>query len=425
MGAFKTVMEAIEQPGYKQEDIDARRPYVMAVGAPSYPDINKILVPEIQRIIPDKLRVGKYHETKKELKLRGRAGLTVIYFITAGKISSWYGISLYRAWVDEFAQIKETMFDEVCTRLMDTQGKLFLTGTPHGPNWAFERIFKPWSLVKDWKEGRAASPDPGIMRIAQDIDFFTWRTIDNPYIPAEEIESKRITMPKRYFNRTFLATWDSFAGQVYEEFNRKIHIVRKPYPRFVMPSGRKLLGGGEKVVRIQRVIGGVDWGFAPGHSGVLHVWGKDYAGRWWLLDEICEEGVLIVSSDPMRDSWVKRALGLQAKWGVSQWYADTGNPEGITQFRSAGVRVRGAVKEVKAGIEVVARYMHPNEETGEPSLFMLSYNRDTIDEVQFYHWKENKEEPEKVGDNCCDAMRYAIYTDELAGKFDRELKYSA
>jgi len=79
-----------------------------------------------------------------------------------------------------------------------------------------------------------------------------------------------------------------------------------------------------------------------------------------------------------------------------------------------------AVKRVKDGIECVSRYFHLDPETGEPSCYVLDDLRTVIDEHTYYHWKEGREEPEKVADNSCDAVRYLFYTQETKGRFKRE-----
>jgi hypothetical protein len=89
-----------------------------------------------------------------------------------------------------------------------------------------------------------------------------------------------------------------------------------------------------------------------------------------------------------------------------------------------GLKCVGAVKDVKDGIECVAKYLHVDVEANEPMFFVLDDCRATIDELTYYHWKDGKEEPEKVADNTCDALRYMIYTQETRGRFRREPNYA-
>ncbi|UCG53508.1 MAG: hypothetical protein JSW58_08120 [Candidatus Latescibacterota bacterium] len=383
-------------------------PFVIGVGAPTYPMLNRVILPTVLRYIPDELKIGRYHHTEKRLKVRGKYRETHIYFISARFWESWYGLKLSFAWVDEFALIKETMYDELGTRLSDAQGSLLLTGTPQGPNWAHDRLFAPWRDGEDrWGEGG-------------NVDFYSWTTMANPYLDRAFIEAKRKTMPKRYFDRTFRATWDTFEGQIYEEFLRAAHVRRWEEYTFRFPNG-STVGSGPKAIYIQKVIAGVDWGYK--NPGVILVFALDHTGRWFLLEESVAERVL-VKAEPLEDSWILRARALRVRWGIANFYCDTENPEAIAQFRKAGLPASGAIKDVLPGIETVARYLHVDEETGEPRLIFLEGVDRTIDEVTYYHWDEKKEKPAKINDHCPDAARYALHTYERRGSFEREPDYA-
>jgi hypothetical protein len=408
VGAMNILHDATAQPGYMPIDYMNGKPYVMAAGAPTFPLIDKVVLPAVMSMIPFQLYVDKYHVTKHLLKIRGKLGETWIYFISAKDVASWYGLDLYRVWLDEFALVKEEVFNELSTaRLVSRSGKMFLTGTPQGPNWAYDRIYKPFT------EGD------------KEIQFLTWKTAHNPYVPREEIIKARRMLPDRYYQRTFNATWDTFEGQVYEEFNRGIHCRPRLKYTFVLPNGR-MVGDGKEAVRLKVVIAGVDWGFGPGHPGVILVCGKDKHDHWWVLEESVDEAVFIVSADVYADTWINRARKLMEKWQISLFYCDTESPENIQQFRVAEIPVHGAIKKsVKEGIQTVAKYMHPSDMTSEPGLIILDDCRVTIEQHGYYHLKEGTEMPVKALDDTCDALRYALHTHELTGTFDRELAFHA
>lgn len=422
MGCFSSIMDAIEQPGYRRSDILDGKPYTMAVGAPTFPMLQRIILPTYLGMIPRSFIIGKYHQTKKLLRVRGKKGESNVYFLSGKAFEAWMGLSLYRAWIDEFAQVSEKLFDEVQVRLMDTHGRLWLTGTPQGPNWAFQRVYKPWKEVVDArKNGRINKIDsdhPG-----RKIDFFTWSTIRNPYIDKKVVLLKRKTMPSRFFRRTFLATWETFAGQVYEEWMEETHVKSWRKFRFKLPNGR-FVGSGENTIPLIKIVSGVDWGFASGHSGVIVVGGIDTARRWWLLEESVAEQVPVLAL-PGSDCWVSRGRELSAKWGIDRFYCDTEDPEAIHQFRKAGLPAAKANKKsVMAGIGTVSKYMHIDPDSCEPNLYCMETLATTRDEHTYYHFKEGKEEPEKVNDNTCDAVRYMIHSQEGRMNFRREPNYS-
>jgi len=405
-GACAATIWALEQPGYLIKDIYADEPYVIMIGAPTFPLLYTVIVPTMLRMLPEELVVGRYNETKKRIIVQGQYGLSYIYFRSGTKVSSWYGMKPYRVWLDEFPVVKEELYDEIQTRLSDTKGRMLLTGTPQGPNWAYHRIYVPW-LNGDER-----------------INFYTWRTVDNPYIDPEFIESKRKSMPSRYFKRTFEATWDTFEGQIYEEYLPDVHLQPRKNFSFFLPKTGQRMGKGEQHVRLRRVVAGVDWGYGPGHAGVILVLGLDTTGRWFVLEESVSEH-LLKTAEPLVDSWTSRARALAIKWEIERFYCDTEDPEAIAQFRRSGIKAQGAVKDVLAGIQAVARYLHIDEDTLEPRLIVLSDCRATSEEFTYYHWQEGKEKPVKINDNCMDALRYGIYTDGLRGKFKHEPAYSA
>lgn len=430
VGCPRSIYEAVAQEGYYQCDIDAGLPYTMAIGAPTFPMLQRIILPTFMAMIPSQLVIGKFHQTKKLLRIRGLRGETHIYFLSGKAFESWMGMSLYRVWLDEFAQVKEELFDEINVRLLDRQGRLLLTGTPQGPNWAFKRLYKPWA------EFRELSPEKQAEEMAlpverrhagSKVDFHHWRTVDNPHVPKSFIEEKRRTMPPRFFSRTFEATWDTFAGQVYDEFLDRVHVKKRADYSFKLANGR-IAGSGQNLIPLVRVSAGVDFGFAQGHAGVIIVGGQDTSGRWWLLEESVAEGVLM-KAEPGVDTWEVRAMALRTKWDIDRFYCDTANPEGIRHLKRAGLKAVGAVKDVLAGIQCVSTYMHVDQDTEEPRMYVLDDLRTTIDELVYYHWKTGKdggagrEEPEKVNDNTCDAVRYLIYTQETRGRFRREPNY--
>jgi len=419
VGAPRMLLDAISQEDMHPDDIQKGDPYLCAVGAPSFPMLQRIILPAFLAMVPEGLMIGPYHQTRKRLRIRGVKGESHIYFLSGKAFESWMGMKLYRVWLDEFAQCKEALYDEIRVRLSDRKGQLFLTGTPQGPNWAYHRLYKPWDERRKLSpEARLQDPDhPGA-----EIDFYTWRTVDNPHIDKQFIETKRRTMTKRFFERTFEASWATFEGQVYEEFMEAVHVQKVTDFTFKLPNGRKV-GRGPNLVPLVSVYAGVDWGFAQGHAGVLLVGGKDTAGRWWLLEESVDERVL-VHAEPGVDSWVTRAQTLRAKWGVETFFCDTEAPDKIITFKRAGLPAVGAQKDVKDGIQAVARYLKVDEETGEPMMYVLDQCPVTIDEHTYYHWEENKERPEKIADHTCDANRYMVYTAEARGRFRREPAYA-
>lgn len=91
-------------------------------------------------------------------------------------------------------------------------------------------------------------------------------------------------------------------------------------------------------------------------------------------------------------------------------YADSAEPARIKEIYNAGYNIYPAEKKVDDGIDEVKRHklhIHPE------SVNLLK-------ELKTYKWRRTKDgvvldRPVKCNDDCCDAMRYGIYTHNLDG----------
>lgn len=409
VGAARTLDLAVQQPNYSENDRKAGIPYMVGIGTENYPMLKRVVLPAFQRMCPQELKEGPYHWTDHLQKVWGVRGLTYCYFLSCRDPTSWQGMDLHGCWLDEFALVKESMYDEIQTRLANQKGWLQLTGTPRGPNWAKKRLYDEWIKGK---------------KSVLDVDFHTWTTKQNPFFPRDILKQKELEMPKRYFRRTFEASWDTFEGQVYEDFLEQLHCKKRSDFTFVLPNGR-LVGKGRLVVQLEHVAAGVDWGYTA--PGAIVVGGRtrnigNKRGDWYILDAVADRGVEVVSATN-GDSWVRRALEMRAKWGIEMFYPDPSEPEHIQQFKVAGLPVRAADNDVQPGIQCVAMYMKVSEITEKTHMVIMGDLKEVIDEFLYYHWREGKEEPEKINDHEMDAMRYLVYTHEKHGSFDRELNY--
>lgn len=86
-------------------------------------------------------------------------------------------------------------------------------------------------------------------------------------------------------------------------------------------------------------------------------------------------------------------------------YADWARPENIREIYLAGYNIKDAKKDVKKGIDSVR----------SKNLFIHSNSHNLISEIKSYSWKKDREgklleEPIKIKDDACDALRYAIHS---------------
>jgi phage terminase large subunit len=174
---------------------------------------------------------------------------------------------------------------------------------------------------------------------------------------------------------------------------------------------------------IRRVIAGVDWGFT--NPGVILVGAMDYDGRLFIVHEVKRARQLI-------EWWVDVAARLHAAYGIEAFVCDPSEPAYIAQFQQRGLNAVRADNSVRAGIQDVQTRMKKAAD-GLPRLFIF---RDALEEpdpmlvekrapvslaaeIPGYIWqpptigRAAKEEPVKVDDHSCDALRYLVrYIDQ-------------
>ena len=357
--------------------------------APTY-TLTKILTKHLFGFIPDDLIQRDGTRSKNpylwlypEIK---------IDFKSAEKPESLVGEGLNGLYITETARLKSSTWnDNLRPTLSDKLGWGIFTTTPLGHNWYIDEI-------------RALS-EPGEMH---DEEFVAYhgKTIENTMNPGliSEVERARKTMPRKYFLRNFEASPDAFQGQIYDEWESSVHVQTWEIDKSIY-----------KVI-----FGGMDWGYT--HHGGFVIIGITNDDAVHVLEENTAPGIPCTSSDPEQDTWCKRALEAQERWGTELFYCGVDEPEHIKALRDAGVDARGAKNAVLPGIQTVATLMHIDE-NGHTRFKVHSSCKRLVKYLPAYRWSESRdgnlqEKPEKVNDDECDMLRYAIYSARRWLKFE-------
>ena len=124
------------------------------------------------------------------------------------------GVGLDFLVMDEFADIDKSAWYEVLRpTLSDTQGHALFCGTPRGfGNWAYDMYVKGQS-DKEWES-------------------FKYTTLDGGQVPKDEITQAESDLDERTFQQEYLASFVNYAGMIYYNFDRKLHLIneyKKPY----------------------------------------------------------------------------------------------------------------------------------------------------------------------------------------------------
>jgi len=226
--------------------------------------------------------------------------------------------------------------------------------------------------------------------------WYHLNTLKNPYISEDWKRNFFATVPEEMRELRTIGRFTALAGQVYKEFRKKIHVIEP----FTIPAGW---------MRIR----GIDFGF---NNSFCCLWiARDPDGRHYVYDEWYRNQTLL--ADHAREI-NKRVWESQPWFGAT--YSDH-DPQVRSELSQYGIHCTPAAKEVNAGIEYVRGKMIVQGD-GKPQLFIFDKCANLIREILGYRYPDGgsirspSDEPMKVEDHACDALRYALYTSRIRTK---------
>jgi len=243
--------------------------------------------------------------------------------------------------------------------LTDTRGEAIFISTPKGFNHFYDLC--------------------NLELTDKDFKTFHFTSYENPYIPKDEIDRAKETLPPDRFAQEYEASFQKTKGLVYKEFSRDKHLYE------TLPE-----------IRLQK-LAGIDFGYRN-PAAVLEI---RFDGEMvWVNDEWYKTE----RTDAQIADYVK-ACNFEAV------YPDPENSGGIEEMRRKGVNVREVMKgkgSVRAGIQMIRELLIRNK---------LKINKrcvNLISEFEMYSYDENRnerneqEDPIKANDHALDALRYVI-----------------
>jgi len=244
--------------------------------------------------------------------------------------------------------------------LTDRKGQVLFASTPKGFNHFYELCNKELD-DKDFKS-------------------FHFTTYDNPYIPVEEIDASKQSLPPESFQQEYMASFQKTQGLVYKEFSRELHIYQE------LPLSSKF-----------KKIGGIDFGYTN-PAAVLDI--RTDGDKFFVENE-----------------WYKRErTDIQIAEYVAQShfeavYPDPESPGAVEELRRARVNVREVVKgkdSIENGIKKIKELLLSRRLKINARCISL------ISEFEMYSYDDEtgeanaKEKPIKANDHALDALRYVV-----------------
>lgn len=276
------------------------------------------------------------------------------------------GMTSYGAYINEGTMANEEVFNEIKARCSGEGARILVDTNPDQPeHWLKTNYI-------DKADGKV-------------IQSYHFKLDDNTFLTERYKENIKAATPTgMFYDRDIEGLWVSAEGIVYKDFRKEIHYIKS-----------KDL----KDINFVKYFAGVDWGYE--HPGAIVVLGKDDKGDIYLLEEHSKQHEEI-------EYWVNVAKEIKDRYGNISFYCDTARPEYIKRFKKENIKAKNGDKAVLAGIGEVARLI---------KLEKLKIVKDKVDlfkkEIFMYAWNKTTGEPIKVWDDVLDALRYAIYTENI------------
>jgi phage terminase large subunit len=158
--------------------------------------------------LKDKLKKLRWVEqtNEAELTIRLKSG-SKIYLKGAENRNALRGLGVDFLVLDEFQDLDPELWTAVLRpTLSDRKGKALFIGTPRGiGSWSHE-MYVMAQNTDDWAA-------------------FTYRTIDGGIVDEDEINQAKRDLDTKTFEQEYLATFNTFSGMVYYNFERDNHVA--------------------------------------------------------------------------------------------------------------------------------------------------------------------------------------------------------
>lgn len=372
------------------------------------PELRDTTLKTFLEVCPKEL-IAEHRVADSIIRIRSVGGkLSNIFFRGLEEPDKLRSYNLSGFYIDEANQVSEAAFILLQGRLRG-QGlrKGIMTMNSGGHDWSWR-----WFVKQDM----ITSPE-----VKREFVNIRAPSTENVHLPDGYVSTVLATWSEERIKREIHADEDSFEGQVFSEFRQDTHVI-KP---FQIPEGWS------------RYIG-IDHGYrnpaawiwaAVDYDGNTYVY-REFYQREWLIEEICNgkkftgPGVMQMMSVPgtnppkyERIEWAKIDPSTKARRNEKEG-TKLSDFEIYQENLPADFPLGTANNDVTAGIDKVKSYFKPDPKTGKPKLFIFSSCVNLIEELGKYRYPEltsaqqgrkaEKENPMKVDDHACDALRYLV-----------------
>jgi len=332
--------------------------------APTYKILNAATLKKFFDVFPE-LR-SYYKEQKGEINLP--TGGTV-YIRSADNPLGIEGITAHWAWLDEGGMCSVLTWTVLRSRVSSTGGQVLITTTPYNMGWLYTDFYLPCIERRD-----------------PSLSFFTWSSVDNPHFNKGFYAQEQSRLPPEEFARRYQGAFRKMAGLVWD----------LPAEQIIAPMENLAAKSEARII-------GVDWGYRN-PAAVVVCFLRDQ--QWYVVDEWKQ-------AERTTGEIIQVIQNKLKEHRVTKVYPDPAEPDRIEECRRAGIPVYEANNDVIGGVNAIRQLIY------EKRFFVFNTCTELLLEMSMYHYPEQrptdqnkppKEEPERINDHLCSALRYALYS---------------
>lgn len=363
-----------------------------------FPELKITTLKTFLEICPKEL-IAEYRVADGIIKIRSQGGkLSNVIFRQLEEPDKLRSLNLSGFYIDESSQVSEAAFMLLQGRLRGAGlRKGILTTNPNGHDWQYH-----WFVKQDMFKTEQGKASYRLIKAP---------STENTHLPSGYIQSIMETWSEDRIQREIQGSFDAFEGQVYHEFRRDVHVIQ---PFRVPEEWTKILGMDHGYRNPAAVV----WG-AVDYDENIYIY-REFYEREWLIEEICNGNakesrpgiVQLCGKEKVDGAYLDPSTrNRRGTNGLSDWDA-------YHEHLPAGFPLMLAKNDKTSGIDRVKSYLKLSPKTNKPRLFIFATCTNLIEELAQYRYAElpqnrqgksaEKEEPVKVNDHACDALRYLI-----------------
>lgn len=314
------------------------------------------------------------NESRLEVKVKTKSGGQSLIILRGWEsIENLRGQAFDFLILDEVAQMRNfwSNWQEVLRpTLTDRKGQVLFASTPKGFNHFYDLCNQE---LKD-----------------KDFKSFHFTSYDNPYLPQDELESAKQTLPQDRFQQEYMASFQKTQGLVYKEFSRENSLFDN------LPN------------RQLQKVGGVDYGYRN-PAAVLDI---RTDGEWFYVED---EWYKTERTDTQVNDYIVATR-------FEEVYPDPEDASAVEDLKKRNVNVRDVIKgkdSVEYGIKKIKELL---------IIGKLKINRrciNLISEFEMYSYDDDraelnqKEKPIDKYNHALSALRYVAMMKQPEIKIDQ------